>query len=66
VSVVRFLLFDVNAEYRDVLYHTEIRRLSRGTVLKLFFLFLALRIKIKIFTNEKVKVVAELSDAKWL
>jgi len=59
-------LFDVNAEYRDVLYHTEIRRLSRGTVLKLFFLFLALRIKIKIFTNEKVKVVAELSDAKWL
>jgi hypothetical protein len=53
----------VFSEYGDVFYHTEVRWLSRGTLLKRF---LTTRLEIQMFMNEKVKVVAELSDESGL
>jgi hypothetical protein len=45
-------LLEVEAEYGDVLYHTEIRWLSRRKLLKHFF---ELRHEIEIFLTEKQK-----------
>jgi hypothetical protein len=63
VSVVNFIrshglnyrpfqsfLSEIDAEYGGVSCHREVRWLSRGTVLKRF---LALRLEIEMFTNEK-------------
>jgi len=55
-------LSEIAADFMEVLYYTEIRWLSRGTVLKRV---LALMLEIELFVNDKGKVVAELSDEKW-
>jgi hypothetical protein len=46
-------LLEIEANYGDVLYHTEIRWLNRGKLLKRFF---ELRHEIEIFLTEKQKV----------
>jgi hypothetical protein len=56
-------LLEVEAEYGDMLYHTEIRWLSRGNLIKRF---LELRHEIEIFLTEKQKFHEKLSDREWL
>jgi hypothetical protein len=51
-STISAVLLEVEAEYGDVLYHTEIRWISRGKWLKYFF---ELRHEIEIFLTEKQK-----------
>ena len=53
------LLEEINGEYKDIPYHTEIRLLSRGKVLKIFFNLLE---PIKRFMISKNKTVNELND----
>lgn len=56
-------LSEIEAEYGDVLYHAEVRWLSRGKVLKRFF---ALRQEIDIFLTEKGKCQEVFSDPEWI
>jgi hypothetical protein len=56
-------LEETEAEFGDVLYYTEVKWLSRGSVLRRFF---NLRAEIEIFMNEKSKSVLKLSDAEWI
>ncbi|XP_069463365.1 general transcription factor II-I repeat domain-containing protein 2-like [Ambystoma mexicanum] len=55
-------LSELNADYGDVLYHTEVRWLSRGRVLKRFYDLLP---QITAFLLSKNKEVPELIDAEW-
>ena len=55
-------LSDLDAAYGDVLYHTEIRWLSRGKVLERFYNLLP---EINEFLLTKGKVVPELIDPEW-
>ena len=55
-------LSELNASYEDVLYHTEVRWLSRGRVLKRFYDLLP---QITAFMLSKNKEVPELNDAEW-
>ncbi|XP_069498919.1 general transcription factor II-I repeat domain-containing protein 2-like [Ambystoma mexicanum] len=55
-------LSELNADYGDVLYHTEVRWLSRGRVLKRFYDLLP---QITAFLLSKNKEVPELNDAEW-
>ena len=55
-------LADMDSEYGELLYHTEIRWLSRGNVLKRFF---ALRNEIASFLEMKNKAVPLLADATF-
>ncbi|XP_069470077.1 general transcription factor II-I repeat domain-containing protein 2-like [Ambystoma mexicanum] len=55
-------LSELNADYGDVLYHTEVHWLSRGRVLKRFYDLLP---QITAFLLSKNKEVPELNDAEW-
>ena len=54
---------DVDVDYDHVIYHSEVRWLSRGKVLKRFF---ELRKETCYFMTTKGRPVAELSDGKWV
>nr|WPK86729.1 NLRC3-like protein 86 [Sebastes schlegelii] len=56
-------LSDVDAEYGDLLYHSEVRWLSRCSVLQRFY---SLRSEIDQFLKEKDRPLHELSDPLWL
>ncbi|KAM4629813.1 general transcription factor II-I repeat domain-containing protein 2-like [Polymixia lowei] len=56
-------LADVDAEYGDILYHSEVRWLSRGSVLQRFY---SLRSNIDTFLKEKGRPLHELRDPLWL
>ncbi|KAM8967123.1 general transcription factor II-I repeat domain-containing protein 2-like [Pelodytes ibericus] len=55
-------LSELNVDYEDVLYHTEVRWLSRGRVLRRFYDLLP---QITTFLLSKNKEVPELNDAEW-
>lgn len=55
-------LSELNVAYQDVLYHTEVRWLSGGRVLKHFYDLLP---QITAFLLSKNKEVPELNDAGW-
>ncbi|KAK2848579.1 hypothetical protein Q5P01_008413 [Channa striata] len=55
-------LSDVDAEY-DVLYYSDVRWLSRGSLLQRFY---SLRSEIDKFLKEKGRPLHELSDPLWL
>ncbi|KAK3522322.1 hypothetical protein QTP86_003004, partial [Hemibagrus guttatus] len=56
-------LSDVDAEYGDVLYHSDVRWLSRGSLLQRFY---SLRSEIDKFLKEKGRPLHKLSDPLWL
>ena len=56
-------LLDIQAEYGDVIYHNDVRWLSRGSALQRFF---SLRGEIGNFLDEKGQPMQELSDPVWL
>lgn len=59
----RAFLEEMESEYGDVLYFTEVRWLSRGNVLKRFF---ELRAEVKDFMEKDGVAVPVLTDPKWL
>jgi len=59
----RAFLEEMESEYGDVLYFTEVRWLSRGNVLRRFF---ELREEVKAFMEKDRVAVPVLSDPKWL
>ncbi|XP_068118264.1 general transcription factor II-I repeat domain-containing protein 2-like [Hyperolius riggenbachi] len=56
------LLSELNACHEDILYHTEVRWLSRGKVLKRFYDLLP---EVSAFLLSKNKEIPELQDAEW-
>ena len=57
------LLIEVESQYGDVIYYSEVRWLSRGKVLKRV---LDLNVEIHDFMRSKGKLVKELVDPQWL
>ncbi len=58
------VLLELSAEYGDLLLHTEIRWLSRGTVVKSFFL--SLLGEIKEFMESRGEDASLLHDTEWI
>ncbi|CDW60368.1 hypothetical protein TTRE_0000874001 [Trichuris trichiura] len=56
-------LNELSSEYGDLVYHCEVRWLSRGNMLTRFY---QPRDEVKQFMEAKSKPVRELSDRKWL
>ncbi|XP_061403616.1 general transcription factor II-I repeat domain-containing protein 2B-like [Lethenteron reissneri] len=56
-------LRDIQAEYGDVVYHNDVRWLSRGSALQRFF---SLKEEIGHFLDEKGQPMEELFDPVWL
>lgn len=56
-------LKNMDSEYGDVIYFSEVRWLSRGNMLKRFY---ELRSEVKSFMEAKGKGVPELQDEEWL
>lgn len=56
-------LMELSEDYGDVIYHCEIRWLSRGACLERFF---NLRLAIVEFLKEKGKEEPKLEDPKWI
>ena len=59
----RAFLDEMQSEYGDLLYFTDVRWLSRGSALKRFY---ELRAEVKDFMENCGKAVPVLSDPKWL
>ncbi|KAI7790569.1 general transcription factor II-I repeat domain-containing protein 2 [Triplophysa rosa] len=59
----RAFLSDIDAEYGDVIYHSNVRWLSRGSVLQRFY---SLRSEIDQFLKEKNLTLDQLNDPDWL
>lgn len=57
------ILDEIESEYGDVIYFTEVRWLSRGAALQQFF---DLKLEVEMFMNEKYKIISELSDESWI
>ncbi|XP_077340548.1 general transcription factor II-I repeat domain-containing protein 2-like [Lithobates pipiens] len=62
VSFKQFLL-DIQAKYEDVLYHNDVRWLSRGSALQRFY---SLKKEIGEFLETKGQPMRELFDPMWL
>jgi putative ubiquitin-RnfH superfamily antitoxin RatB of RatAB toxin-antitoxin module len=56
-------LNEIECEYGDVLYYSEVRWLSRGKVLQRFLILIE---EIKMFLKEKNQPVDYLEDSKWI
>jgi hypothetical protein len=56
-------LEEVENKYGEIIYHTNVRWLSRGSVLKLFFDLLN---EIKLFMEKKGRNIEELNDEAWV
>jgi len=56
-------LKEIDAEYGDVIYHTEVRWLSRGNVLQRF---VALKTEIQDFLRKEGKIISEFDNEDWL
>ena len=59
----RQLLEDLNADYQNLIYYSEVRRMSRSEMLKRFY---SLRNEIGQFMDTQGNPVAELSSNGWL
>ncbi len=59
----RAFLSDIDAEYGDVVYHSNVRWLSRGSALQRFY---SLRSEIDQFLKEKNLTLDPLNDPGWL
>ena len=57
------LLNDLESEYGDLIYHCEVRWVSRGNIPVRFY---GLKEEVKQFMERKGKPVVELSDDKWM
>jgi hypothetical protein len=57
------MLQQLEVEYGDLLYHSNVRWLSRGNMLSRLY---ALRVEVASFLCDKGVDIPEMSDAKWL
>jgi hypothetical protein len=57
------LLGEIESKYGEIIYLTNVRWLSRGSVLQRFFGLLK---EIKLFMEKKNKIIEELDDEGWI